>query len=54
MKKNDLKEKFPKNFFTKIRSVSKPANLEENEVIPIRWSKEVMKGKKKAIVRKMT
>ena len=41
--------KLPLNFFTKLRK-NKTTNNIDDKVYPIKWSKEVMKGKKEVVV----
>ena len=41
----------PKDFFTKNRPKAEPSSDPDDEIIPIKWSKEVLDGKKKAIVK---
>ena len=43
--------KLPLNFFTKFRKNKTTNNIDDNDKIyPIKWSKEVMKGKKEVVV----
>ena len=43
--------KLPLNFFTKYRTNKTTSNMHDNDkVYPIKWSKEVMKGKKEVVV----
>ena len=47
----DCTRRLPKDFFTKSRPHAKPSNDPDDKIIPIKWSKEVMDGKRKAIVK---
>ncbi len=44
-------KKFPKGFFSIVRPEATPNKNKDDEIIPINWSKDVIKGKKKAIVK---
>ncbi len=44
-------KKFPKGFFSIVRPEATPNKNKDDEIIPINWSKNVIKGKKKAIVK---
>ncbi len=52
-KEKKIKNNFPKGFFTKIRPEAIPSSNPDDEIIPIRWSKDVLDGKKKAVVKKL-
>ena len=43
--------RLPKDFFTKNRPKAEPSSNPDDEIIPIKWSKEVLNDKKKTIVK---
>lgn len=43
--------RLPKDFFTTVRPAAQPSNDPDDKIIPIKWSEEVLNGKKKAIVK---
>ena len=45
--------KFPTDFFKKDRPEVAPSNNPDDEIIPIKWSKDILTNKRKAIVRKL-
>ena len=45
-------KKIPKSFFEKVRPQTTPNNDSSDEIIPIKWSKEVLSEQKKALVRR--
>lgn len=44
----ELTRKFPKGFFEQSRPI---APKEKTDILPIKWSKEVLSGKKQAVVK---
>ena len=44
------KSLFPAGFFTKSRPEVTPSKNKDDKIIPIKWSKEVENGQKKAII----
>ncbi len=44
---------FPSGFFTKVRPEVAPSKNPDDKIIPIKWSDEVLKQKKKAKVTKI-
>ncbi len=44
---------FPKGFFTKSRPGITPSKNSDDKIRPIKWSKEVSEGKRKAVVKKL-
>ena len=51
----DIRKKisFPAGFFTKVRPEATPSNNPDDKIIPIKWSKSVRDGNKKAVVKKL-
>lgn len=47
----EFTRRLPKEFFAKVRPHAQPSNDPDDKIIPIKWSKEVMDGKRKAIVK---
>ena len=48
----ELLNKFPKGFFNSQLPEATPSKNKDDKIIPIKWSKEVKKGKKKALIQK--
>ena len=46
----EKKKTLPNNFFEKYRTNNVPSKQTEVEIYPIKWSKEVMDGKKEVVV----
>ena len=44
-------KKLPKSFFEKVRPQTTPNHNSSDEIIPIKWSKEVLSGQKRALVK---
>lgn len=47
------KIQFPKGFFTKDRPEATPSKDPDDKIVPIKWSKDVKEGKRKAVVKKL-
>ena len=45
-----LLKRLPKDFFQKARQKATSSENPDDEIIPIKWSKDVVGGKKKAVV----
>jgi len=43
--------KFPNGFFNTVRPEVTPSKNKDDKIIPINWSEEVLKGKRKAVVK---
>lgn len=53
MTKDNKNYTFPSGFFTKVRPEATPSKDPDDKIIPIKWSDDVLKKKKKAKVTKI-